>query len=508
MTGSTVQPSQPNTQSSRAGTFSLLGLPLTGLARHAGAAIGRGTLRTAAGAMLGSLLATAAMAGPSVFPAGVTSYDPLRAYNGYVLFSGQDKQTHLIDMNGNEVHRWAQEGFPPVLLDPALAGGKRGHILLQTASQPGTFAAGNGLNNKSIGELDWDGNTVWQWGAGAQDAYASAQLESDGAPGGAAKQHHDWRRLPNGNTLVLANLVHPVAGFSAPQLLDDVIYEVTPTGAIAWKWTASEHLDEFGFSAAALKLVRAAQPRNKEGAVDYLHVNNMSVLGPNKWFEQGDARFNPDNILIDSREANFIVIIDKKTGKVVWRLGPDYPAAQSDRVPRPVDQIIGQHDAHLIGRGLPGAGNLLVFDNQGEAGYPHVSPGLFPHSRVLEIDPVSKQVVWQYTATDSGQPQWNFYSAFISSARRLPNGNTLIDEGMHGRFFQVTPSGDIVWEYVSPYFSASAIGGGGKQVRTNWVYRAQPVPYDWVPTNTPHSEKAVPAHNAAAVATTASSSPP
>jgi hypothetical protein len=52
----------------------------------------------------------------------------------------------------------------------------------------------------------------------------------------------------------------------------------------------------------------------------------MSVLGPNKWFEAGDQRFNPDNILIDSREANFIVIIDKKTGKVVWSLGPDYPA--------------------------------------------------------------------------------------------------------------------------------------------------------------------------------------
>jgi hypothetical protein len=52
----------------------------------------------------------------------------------------------------------------------------------------------------------------------------------------------------------------------------------------------------------------------------------MSVLGPNKWHEAGDRRFDPDNILIDSREANFIVIIDKQSGKVVWSLGPDYPA--------------------------------------------------------------------------------------------------------------------------------------------------------------------------------------
>jgi hypothetical protein len=41
----------------------------------------------------------------------------------------------------------------------------------------------------------------------------------------------------------------------------------------------------------------------------------MSVLGPNKWFDAGDQRFNPDNILIDSREANFIVIIDKQTAR-------------------------------------------------------------------------------------------------------------------------------------------------------------------------------------------------
>ncbi|MEN1374853.1 ArsR family transcriptional regulator, partial [Pseudomonas aeruginosa] len=106
--------------------------------------------------------------------------------------------------------------------------------------------------------------------------------------------------------------------------------------------------------------------------------------------------------------------------------------------------------AHLIPEGLPGAGNLLVFDNQGDAGYPSVQRGLVSGSRVLEIDPLKKQIVWQYTAEDSQQPGWAFYSAFISSARRLPNGNTLIDEGQNGRFFQVTPGGEIVWEYVSP----------------------------------------------------------
>ena len=443
-----------------------------------------------AGTLL-ALTAFPALAAPSVFPTGVTRYDPARAWNGYVLFTGQDRKTHLVDMNGNEVHGWAREGFPPVLLDPALTGGQRGNVLLQLGSVPGVHSAGNGLGNASIGELDWHGKVRWQWGTGAQEAYGSTTLASSGPANGAVHQHHDWRRLGNGNTLVLANRVHRVAGFAAKAVLDDVIYEVTPAGKIAWQWTASEHVEELGFSPDALRQVRAGQPRHGVPAYDYLHLNSLAVVGPNRWFTAGDARFHPDNLIISSREANITAIIERATGRIVWTLGPDYPAIASTAVPRPVDQIIGQHDPHLIAPGLPGEGNLLVFDNQGEAGYPKVSPGIFPHSRVLEIDPVTKQIVWQYTAADSRQAQWSFYSAFISSARRLPNGNTLIDEGMNGRLFQVTRTGDIVWEYVSPYYGASAVGGAGRQVDTNWVYRAQPVPYDWVPEGTPRSERPV-----------------
>ena len=68
--------------------------------------------------------------------------------------------------------------------------------------------------------------------------------------------------------------------------------------------------------------------------------------------------------------ANLVVIIDKKTGHIVWSLGPDYPARSQQKLPRPVDQIVGQHNPHLIAPGLPGEGNLLLFDNEGEGGYP------------------------------------------------------------------------------------------------------------------------------------------
>jgi len=68
--------------------------------------------------------------------------------------------------------------------------------------------------------------------------------------------------------------------------------------------------------------------------------------------------------------------------------------------------------------------------------------------------------------------------------RRLPNGNTFIDEGMNGRIFQVTPVGESLWEHVSPYFGEAPLGPGEKEVVTNWGYRARSAPYDWVPAGT------------------------
>jgi hypothetical protein len=147
--------------------------------------------------------------------------------------------------------------------------------------------------------------------------------------------------------------------------------------------------------------------------------------------------------------------------------------------------MIGNHHAHLIPRGLPGEGNLLVFDNGGWAGYGAPNPGaptgiknaLRDYSRVLEIHPLTLKIVWQYTPAEAGYRMPldanRFYSPFISSAQRLPNGNTLITEGSGGRLIEVTADHRIVWEYISPHF--------GQFARFNLVYRAYRLPYGWVP---------------------------
>jgi hypothetical protein len=250
---------------------------------------------------------------------------------------------------------------------------------------------------------------------------------------------------------------------------------VSWTGDVVWQWLASDHVDELGFSAEARTAIRSAGGFNAaRGSFDWLHVNSATYVGPNRWFDQGDARFAPDNVLISSREASLLAIIGRNGspgGRIVWRLGPDFSASRELQAIR---QIIGQHHAHLIPKGLPGAGNLLVFDNGGASGYGFSSPiapdgrGAFvrPTSRVLEINPVTLELVWSYA-----NPR--FFSTNISSAQRLPNGNTLVTAGAGGRLFEVTRDGAIVWEYMFPLFS------GPNQ--SNAVYRSYRVPYGWIP---------------------------
>ncbi len=230
-------------------------------------------------------------------------------------------------------------------------------------------------------------------------------------------------------------------------------------------------------------------------------MNSASTLGPNRWFDEGNTIFHPDNIIVSFRKVNLVAIIDKSSGHFVWRLGPYFDERSGEqherilnhKIPRPVDQISGQHHPHLIPQGLPGAGNILLFDCQGGAGYPPSSLGIYAGSRILEIDPTTKSIVWQWTAEDAGLPPWAFFSSFVSNAQRLPNGNTLITEGMQGRIFQVTSSGKPAWEDYSPYtgygvagepeVSTSRVPGVDRLSLTPLVYRSQAVPDDWLPDN-------------------------
>jgi hypothetical protein len=55
--------------------------------------------------------------------------------------------------------------------------------------------------------------------------------------------------------------------------------------------------------------------------------------------------------------------------------------------------------------------------------------------------------------------------------QRLPNGNTLVNEGNFGRFFEVSPEGEVVWEYVNPYFAPATAPPKSQYNNVFRVYR-------------------------------------
>ncbi len=435
------------------------------------------------------------MSYPSIYPTGTTIYDADQCFNGYTVYQAMERGILVIDMNGKEVQFFNKmHGFPPKILPGGYIMGSSGERNTKFSTQ----------DKVDLIQVDWDGNIVWKF-----DQYE--YIEDPGEePRWMARQHHDYQREGNpvgyytpeftpkvdgGNTMILGHKNTKRQEMGNITLLDDVIYEVNWKGDIIWEWILSEHFNELGFKEDALNILhRNPNIRPAGGGIgDWMHTNSMSLLGPNHHYDAGDQRFNPDNIMICGRETNITLIISKATGEIVWQIGPDYDATPELRK---LGWIIGQHHSHMIPKGLPGAGNILIFDNGGWAGYGLPNPmspngfrnALRDYSRVIEFDPVTLKICWQFSPAEMGlvfPVDYNrFYSPFVSSAQRLPNGNTLITEGASGKIFEITRSHDIVWEYISPYW--------GETLPINQVYRAYRIPYEWIPQLEKPVEKDIP----------------
>lgn len=358
---------------------------------------------------------------PSIYPTGTTIYKPGEVFRGYNLFTSYAlNKILLVNMRGDIVHSWD----PDVELIGYAEPLSNGHVLAIANSS--TYLV----------ELDPDSNVVW--------SYHHIDKEI----------HHDFERLGNGNTLILCRDLRKATQISPKPVINDHIIEVDSQGEIVWEWHTIDHFEEFGFSDTAKALIA-------QRGVDWAHTNSIQMLPSNLL---ADPRFKEGNILVSQRHTNIIFIIDKDSGQIVWKIGP------GDNL------TIGQHHAEMIREGFPGEGNIIVFDNGGSAGYPIKAR---VYSRVIEIEPISKTIVWEYSAINSYQYLYTFFSPFVSGQQRLPNGNTLIDEGEFGRFFEITPEGEIVWEYVNPFFAKKFFGN--HYIEFNKCYRVWRVDMDWPP---------------------------
>ena len=322
---------------------------------------------------------------------GLLAHDSERAWPGYTLFtpSNGGGTLYLIDMLGQAAHTW-QLPYPPGLHGYLT---ERGTLIYngKLLEEPTRFLSEQPWKAGVILEADWDGRVLWE------------VRHPD--------HHHDGILLRNGNVMLccIARLPDDIAarvpgGQPGTEhegaIYADYLVELTTAGEQVWEWRSWEHLDPAAHPITAVQDQRA----------EWTHGNCVNEL-PN-----GD-------LVVSYRNISTVAIIERASGQIRWSLGA--PPLAQQHAPTP----------------LPN-GNLLIFDNG-----THRLDHPIPHSRVIEVDPVTGEIVWTYQE----HYPFDFFSPFISNAQRLPNGNTLICEGSFGRLFEITPAGEVVWEYINPY---------------------------------------------------------
>jgi hypothetical protein len=326
----------------------------------------------------------------------VTKYEPENSFKGINIFTSFCKgEAYLIDMKGKVLHTWSDDNRKNKW---------NGHVELCPNGDLLVI-----LKDQMLMRLDWDSNIKW-----------TNELRC----------HHEITLDENGDIYVLARneAMTFVAGFPVPYL-NDYIAVISSDGktktqiplmSVLKKHIPFHVVPRIYSSIINLKMLTALVRLktsfgylcHSDTAFDIFHNNRITIISRDiqDVCKKGD-------LLICIRELDLIGILDIEKQEFVWSWGPG--------------ELSKPHYPTLLENG-----NILVFDNG----------RLNKRSRVIELDPVTKQIVWEYKEN----PPENFYTPVIGSCQRLPNGNTLITEGIKGRAFEVMSDGKIVWEFFNP----------------------------------------------------------
>lgn len=457
-----------------------------------------------------------APAPPDAKPLGLRVNDA-GAFSGYTMFAPiRSGHIFLIDMHGEIVHDW-HHGLPPMsnyFLD-------NGHVVFLSRIDDNPVFFGGGIGGR-IQELDWDGKVVWEYVLSNEQRMLHHDIEP--MPNGNWLAIA-WEYLSPAQAAALGRNAEAIDehGFWPDAVLE--IEPVRPNGGrIVWEWRAQDHLiqdvdpakpncgsiaehperfdinvdcrdarpmtdeerqakEEREEKLRALGYVGGRAKNDgekKDGAPpqpghgsDWLHTNSVSY----------DAAH--DLILLSSPHLDELFVIDHSTtteeargsrggrygkgGDLLYRWGNPGNYGAGSKADR---QLFGQHQVEWIKAGFPGAGHLLLFNNNRETpgegkgkgkAYSSVDELVLPFDAARGFARETKKAFgpsaasWSYTAPT---PQ-DFYSFFISGCQRLPNGNTFICEGQSGRLFEVTADRRIVWEYLNPFGGEIPASFGG-----------------------------------------------
>lgn len=346
---------------------------------------------------------------------GVTIHRPDKAQDGFTLYtSGHAPAAYLIDMEGNVVHRW-QKPFSEVWPEgPEKLVWQAGAQTVRKP-QPDPFVFFRKAHLYPNGDL----LALYEGGGDTPYGYGLVKLDRDSNViwRYAGRAHHQFDVGPDGRIYVLTHAFsHDIVeryDHLKPPRLDDFLVVLTPDGEEIEKIRLIEALRDSDFRQLGYSVSNFALG-------EPLHANTVSYIDGAAAAQFPFAR--EGQILLNFRElgTGAVAVLDIPTRRLTWAtLGP----------------WIGQHDPDILPNG-----NILLFDNFGD----YQGPG--GHTRIIEFDPRDMRIVWQY----AGNAEHPLQSPIRGDQQRLPNGNTLIDESSSGRLVEVTPGGEIAWEFFNP----------------------------------------------------------
>lgn len=295
---------------------------------------------------------------------------------------GNPGKAYLMDMNGKILWRWS--------LEPYL-GTERWRPWVEHFELLPDGSVLCGLQDRSILKLDRDSKLVWEC---------------------KIRAHHDIWPAANGDIYVLSQErkvvpdIHPTIPIES-----DAITTLSGDGKVKKSISILDLFRRSGYAWLFPRLQEVAIDPKNPGYLDVFHLNHVEPLDGT--LAAKSPIFAKGNLLFSVRNLDVIGIIDARSEKIVWLWGPG--------------NLAYQHDPRMLPNG-----HILIFDNGVD------------HSQVIEMDPLSREIVWRYA------PPKGFFSSIAGAAERLPNGNTLVTESMKGYAFEVTPSGEIVWKYANP----------------------------------------------------------
>ncbi len=244
----------------------------------------------------------------------------------------------------------------------------------------------------------------------------------------ARQTHHAVFRDEAGNFWApeLVTRTTPLPGMPnyRPPFTDYAILKISPDGRVMQRFSMFDLLNRSGYK--GLLYLDSKEDHSTVVTGDTLHLNDVKVFPST----MKPDLFQPGDVMVSLRNISSVVVFDPRTRRI--------RAVVTGR-------FVRQHDADFLDGSTIG-----VFDNnQLDSRDP---PDGSSRIVAISLKDGSERVMFE------GAPGHPFYTDTMGKQQLLPNGDLLLAEATRGRALEVTPHGEVVWEYFNQVGRPGTLG--------------------------------------------------